>query len=124
MPTAPIAAGPSRPTIAMSTSPIAIHPSSATTIGVARRMVGGSSPRSARSAAPGAAGRAGSVVLDVNGVAACVVSRENAIAPLRSSVPGGARSGLRCRRLRWPESGGNDARWAPDRARQRNRRAV
>ena len=47
-PTAPISAGPSRPTIAMSTIPIAIQPSSAPTIGAARRIVGGSSRRSAR----------------------------------------------------------------------------
>ena len=47
-PTAPMAAGPSRPTIAMSTMPIAIQPSSAPTIGAARRIVGGSSRRSAR----------------------------------------------------------------------------
>ena len=67
MPTAPIAAGPSRPTIARSTSPIAIHPSSATTIGVARRMVGGSSACSARHAEPAAAGDAGRVAPAVDG---------------------------------------------------------
>ena len=87
-PTAPIAAGPSRPTMAMSTSPIAIHPSSATTIGVARRTVGGSSPRSARRAEPAAAGRAGGVLFvafDVRypGRPRCVTEK---IVPFRRGV--------------------------------------
>ncbi len=44
-PTAPIASGPSRPTMARSTTPMAIQPNSATTTGVASLAIGGSSAR-------------------------------------------------------------------------------
>ena len=40
MPTAPIASGPIRPTISVSTSPIVIQPSSAITTGTARVSMG------------------------------------------------------------------------------------
>ena len=43
MPTAPIASGPSGPTISVSTSPIATQPISATTTGIARVAIGRSS---------------------------------------------------------------------------------
>ncbi len=40
IPTAPIASGPIRPTISVSTRPIVIHPSSAMTTGTARMNMG------------------------------------------------------------------------------------
>ncbi len=43
MPTAPIASGPSGPTISVSTSPIATQPISATTTGMASVAIGRSS---------------------------------------------------------------------------------
>ena len=46
MPVAPIAAGPRGPTMMVSTTPIAIQPSSARMTGNASRSVGLSSPRS------------------------------------------------------------------------------
>src|SRR4051812_919871 len=44
-PTAPIASAPTRPTNMVSTTPIAIHPSAASTKGPARRIIGNSSSR-------------------------------------------------------------------------------
>ena len=49
VPTAPMAAGPSRRTMMVSTMPIVIHPSSATITGIASESIGRSSRRTGHS---------------------------------------------------------------------------
>ena len=55
-PTAPMASGATRPTISVSTTPMSIHPSSATMTGQARRSVGSRSRRTASISARAGAG--------------------------------------------------------------------